>query len=602
MNQGFCERCIDLFKLETLRKLSGQAYRHGQAQTIVRSAFNGCPFCGLMCHVKICEVFGFPDGAELVESDPEDWVLVHVQSGTEESLIDSLEVQIEGEKERGYCRAFAAEGDPSSTLTSFRPIETDVASQTVVSAARQLISSCRNTHPACRAATEVQPPTRVLDVSRSNGAFVSLCSGHDLKSEDYVALSYCWGGDQPLKLTSSNMTCLENGISFTLLPLTLQDAVTCTNALGYRYLWVDALCIMQDSESDKLKEIANMASIYRNAAVTITAVVASSVSEGYLDYNRLGSVSSKFEASKSKIGHCHVDIEIEDGRVGTLTIIPKVEGRNTTRSMPLNKRGWCLQESMLPRRLLYYGPQELLFRCQTIDCQPVIPSVIEYTKGVDPPRILSAEIHDLNRKRLWYNIVHDFSFRQVSVAEDRVHALGGVINELEKKWEDECIFGIWKSRLLEDLCWVSMNESLVERSRHAPSWSWMSLNSGIEVNYKDFENVDAMLHDISGKIIHLTCRIMTKSHPSRGKIGYSPDFKLTSDEPDGKHVDYLYIGPARWNDIIMGNPKHANIAIAAIEIEDSVFRRVGLVTQNIHREHGVGTSTWVQALPKRIRL
>lgn len=450
--------------------------------------------------------------------------------------------------------------------------------------------------------TEAQPPTRVLDVSRSNGALIYLCSASHLSGEDYVALSYCWGGDQPLKLLSNNKTGLENGIPFTSLPQTLQDAVTCSKALGYRYLWVDALCIMQDSESDRLKEIGNMASIYRNAAVTITAVVAGSVSEGYLDYNRLDSIESAFETWRSGTAHCPVNIELDDGRIGMLSIIPQVEGRNATKFMPLNKRGWCLQESMLPRRLLYYGPQELLFRCLTVNCQSVVPSVIDYTNGIDPPRIPSGERHDLNSKRLWYDIVRDFSLRKVSLAEDRIHAIGGVISELERKWEDECIFGIWKSRLLEDLCWLSKNESLVERSRHAPSWSWMSLNSGIEVNYMNFETVDAIFHDISEKTIHLTCRVMTKSHPLRGEIGHNPDFKITSDESDGKHVDYLYIGTARWNDIILGTPRYGCIAIAAIEVEDSVFRRVGLVDRMISPNPAFGIGIWMESMPKKIML
>ncbi|XXH02199.1 hypothetical protein Hte_008567 [Hypoxylon texense] len=359
---------------------------------------------------------------------------------------------------------------------------------------------------------------------------------------------------------------------------------------------------MQDSESDRLKEIGNMASIYRNAAVTITAVVASSVSEGYLDYNRLDSIEIAFETWKSKTAHCPVKIELEDGRIGVLNIIPQVEGRNTTKYMPLNNRGWCLQESMLPRRLLYYGPQELLFRCLTVDCQSVVPSVIDYTGGVDPPRIPRGELQDTSPKRLWYDIVRDFSLRKVSRAEDRIHAIGGVISELQRKWEDECIFGIWKSRLLEDLCWLSKNEAQVERSHHAPSWSWMSLNNRIDVNYRDFETVDAVFHDVSGKALHLTCRVMTKSHPLRSRVSYNPDFKITSDESNGKYVDYLYIGAARWNDIIIGTPRYGCIAIAAIEVEDSIYRRVGLVDRMITPNPAFGIGIWMESAPRRIML
>ncbi|KAI1102447.1 hypothetical protein F4804DRAFT_334290 [Jackrogersella minutella] len=110
MNQRLCKQCRGIFNLENLRKLSGQLYKHGQTQTIVENARNGCPFCGLMCHVKLCDVIGFPDDSEFFECNPQDWVFVHVHSITGGSLIDYIEIEVEGENQRGHCRAFAATG------------------------------------------------------------------------------------------------------------------------------------------------------------------------------------------------------------------------------------------------------------------------------------------------------------------------------------------------------------------------------------------------------------------------------------------------------------------------------------------------------------
>lgn len=66
----------------------------------------------------------------------------------------------------------------------------------------------------------------------------------------YLTLSYVWGGDQAHKTTSSNITTYEGGIDPTLIPLTIRDAIFVTNALGFRWLWVDSLCIIQDSDQD----------------------------------------------------------------------------------------------------------------------------------------------------------------------------------------------------------------------------------------------------------------------------------------------------------------------------------------------------------------
>ena len=62
---------------------------------------------------------------------------------------------------------------------------------------------------------------------------------------------------------------MEIGFGTESLPQTVKDAVETTRNLGIRYLWVDALCIIQDSPEDKLKEIAGMGAIYKNATVTI---------------------------------------------------------------------------------------------------------------------------------------------------------------------------------------------------------------------------------------------------------------------------------------------------------------------------------------------
>lgn len=430
-------------------------------------------------------------------------------------------------------------------------------------------------------------------MSRSSEGIISLCSGRRIKGHDYVALSYCWGFDQPSKLLRTNEAYLKNGFPLKILPQTLQDAVTCTSALGYRYLWVDALCIIQDSESDKLTEVGNMASIYHNAAVTIAAAVAHSVFDGYLGHNRSLSLETEFHPPGSRPKYCDVDIECGDGRIGTLTIVKELEGREMIKETPLETRGWCFQESILSKRLLYYGPHELLFRCETVDCQPVVPSLINYTSGVNPPRIFSQELHGLDFRQFWADIIRDFTSREVSVAEDRIHAIGGVISELEKKWKDVCVFGVWKSRILEHLCWRSLGTSTRNGSRHAPSWSWMSLDTAIGMDYDDFENFDAVFQGISEKTLHLTCRIMTKAHPQWAKIFYYGDLQFYRDGGE-KQINYLLIGRAKEPSMYL------DYAIAVTEVEESVFQRVGLGQHEIQERDEV--SEWAQLVPKRIML
>lgn len=87
----------------------------------------------------------------------------------------------------------------------------------------------------------------------------------------YVALSHCWGAAHMLRTTSTTLGNRLAGIPFSSLPLTFKDAAPFTRCLGYRYPWIDLLCIVQDDPLDWEKESAAMYEVYGNAAVTISA-------------------------------------------------------------------------------------------------------------------------------------------------------------------------------------------------------------------------------------------------------------------------------------------------------------------------------------------
>jgi hypothetical protein len=46
------------------------------------------------------------------------------------------------------------------------------------------------------------------------------------------------------------------------MPATFFDATIITRELGYRYLWIDSLCIVQDFLEDWEAESQNMGNIY----------------------------------------------------------------------------------------------------------------------------------------------------------------------------------------------------------------------------------------------------------------------------------------------------------------------------------------------------
>jgi heterokaryon incompatibility protein (HET) len=100
----------------------------------------------------------------------------------------------------------------------------------------------------------------------------------------YLALSHCWGIGPRFTLTFSSVAGLHEGIDISMLSKTFQDAISVTKRFlvdfGIRYLWIDSLCIIQDSEIDWMRESAVMGEIYQNAFCTITATAGKDGNDG----------------------------------------------------------------------------------------------------------------------------------------------------------------------------------------------------------------------------------------------------------------------------------------------------------------------------------
>lgn len=113
-------------------------------------------------------------------------------------------------------------------------------------------------------------PTRYLNVDSNPPR---LCVAEDGARGFYVALSHCWGKTQPLRTTSATIADRLISIPTADMPQTFRDAVLITRELGLEYLWIDSLCIVQDSQEDWEKESAKMGDIYRHLPATAGATI-----------------------------------------------------------------------------------------------------------------------------------------------------------------------------------------------------------------------------------------------------------------------------------------------------------------------------------------
>jgi hypothetical protein len=361
-----------------------------------------------------------------------------------------------------------------------RPIADDMNSDIVVSAAHSWFKECRYDHPQCGESEPPLLPTRVLDVTLSSDEDTTKLhiSSRGQRAE-YLALSYCWGGPQPLVATVENLDIFTEGIRTSHLPQTLRDAVVVTRRLGFRYLWIDALCIVQDSVQDKTYEIQRMGQVYKDASATIIAGASQSATKGFLR-TRTPPLESR----------CKMFVTMPDGVSGNITLSPLTYG--AFNFLPLSGRAWGFQEYLLSSRHLYYTGRELVWQCRSLSHRTVTIGSVAYPSVSDRVpfgMFHGRERHNLryadtnSRKAIWKSILTEYTRRALTDPADKLNAMAGVANELAELWNDEYVFGIWRSRFVEELAWsISGGDGLLDqRLSLAPSWSWASMKPSVQI-------------------------------------------------------------------------------------------------------------------------
>ncbi|OQV07827.1 hypothetical protein CLAIMM_12198 isoform 3 [Cladophialophora immunda] len=177
-------------------------------------------------------------------------------------------------------------GDPAAAFVDLNPPNVDKSSAMVFEKSMCSLTHCLNKHKRCNSAAATQNPllpTRVIDVGGNDPALVAKI--HISTADErgaYCCLSYCWGEANQYLTTRQNLESTTKEIPKSQLAKTILDAMEATQRLGFRFLWVDALCIIQDSDEDKSTEINKMGAIFRNATLTIAAATARSATEGFL--------------------------------------------------------------------------------------------------------------------------------------------------------------------------------------------------------------------------------------------------------------------------------------------------------------------------------
>lgn len=160
-----------------------------------------------------------------------------------------------------------------------------------------------------------------------------------------MTASHRWGSAKPLSLTKETASTLRRGIKAVDLPKTFGDVVKVAWKMRIRYLWIDSLCIYQDSEYDWRSEFTNMGLVYGNSWLNVAAIDSPYCHSGCL-YDRDVKLVRPFKLTLTPDDTEYLCID-GDLWVGGID------------RAPLSERGWVLQERLLSPRQIDLGELQI---------------------------------------------------------------------------------------------------------------------------------------------------------------------------------------------------------------------------------------------------
>ncbi|KAE8313213.1 heterokaryon incompatibility protein-domain-containing protein [Aspergillus transmontanensis] len=341
--------------------------------------------------------------------------------------------------------------------------------------ARHWMQICDESHLSCKRTGSILP-TRVIQlqiIHEELKARLLVTNGEEAR---YAALSHRWSCSTSLTVTTHNLERLKKGIDFSELSHTFREALEIAAGIGLQYIWIDALCILQDDDHDWARESAKMGDVYRHAAITINA---------FASADGMGQCTTAYPPTNLVDYACRIGGEVyvheEDGGFAD---VYELEGIIQT-------RGWVFQEEQLSPRRLYCGQHHLVWKCA------------EMWARNDRPCGFSGEVFDKpfmstypcsNWKfayRQWRRMVQSYTRHNLTyAAKDKLPAISGLAAVFEQGFPGhhvgDYLGGIWRGDIYRGLLWYR-DGNAIDRDRRieGPSWSWASWDGPINFVFED---------------------------------------------------------------------------------------------------------------------
>ncbi|KAK5097504.1 hypothetical protein LTS08_006917 [Lithohypha guttulata] len=331
---------------------------------------------------------------------------------------------------------------------------TSTSSDECFEIARQWLEDCSFDHMKCSAtegAGAIQKPTYLLDVTirgPKGAPGVKLVDGQFLDPfTEYVTLSHCWGisrdpGMKRVRLHKKALQALRQGVANSSLPKTFAHAAIATARLGYKYLWIDALCIMHDMEQMVLDEIANLPRIYGEATLNLAATGATDDTAG-LFFNR-----NVLALQPATVEMCCSEV-FPKGLPVTMKTAHEQERRNTT-VLPL-------PSSSSPA---------------SADNKSLLPA----------PKISFNKRTHHQRTANWHILVEMYTEGRQTYTSDKLLGVSGLARQYlsrNRLRPHDYVAGMWRPSLPHSLLWRIHEGGRRPPRYRAPTWTWASIDGRV---------------------------------------------------------------------------------------------------------------------------
>ena len=357
---------------------------------------------------------------------------------------------------------------------------------------------CEENHTECQIQSDAWLPTRLLDLY-GPPKLVATSDYSTTPAPPYVALSHRWGSEPEkiFKLESSNESELMNLVPLEKLSRVFLDAIKFTRRVGIRYLWIDSLCIMQDSVSDWKAEAALISQVYANCVLNITADPTDSTVPGMF--------RERAYEELCYMSHHEKTIIRQNFHQSYILTMSKnfFVGFNEARS--LQRRAWVFQEHLLSPRTVHFSDQ-VFWECRRMHASETFPRGDTQGGVRISPKHWKSLIQPGDHAH-WYEVLRMYLKCELTFPSDRFIAIGAVAMQFGERLQTQYCAGLWQDDMPSCLLWCfgATEGSVVTRQTtyRCPTWSWASLDIKSAINFHDATMVETLGTEDAKKLVRV---------------------------------------------------------------------------------------------------